>query len=145
MRAGNGWCGSRTWTRRARFAGAADAQLRTLAAFGFVSDGPVLRQSDRGDLYRAALDQLLASGHAFVCHCSRERPGRRAAACIGVACAGARRTDPSIRFRVPDFTALAFDDAIQGRIAQDVSARSRRLRAAPHGRLLGLPAGGRGR
>jgi glutamyl-Q tRNA(Asp) synthetase len=100
--------------------GAADAQLRALAAFGFVPDAPVLRQSDRGDLYRAALEQLLASGDAFVCHCSR---GDLAASggvhrrCVP----GARRTDPSIRFRVPDFTALAFDDAIQGRIAQDVS------------------------
>ena len=100
--------------------GAADAQLRTLAAFGFVSDAPVLRQSNRGDLYRAALGQLLASGHAFVCHCSR---GDLAASggvhrrCVP----GARRPDPSVRFRVPDFTALAFDDAIQGRIAQDVS------------------------
>jgi glutamyl-Q tRNA(Asp) synthetase len=100
--------------------GAADAQLRALAAFGFVPDAPVLRQSDRGDLYRAALGQLLASGDAFVCHCSR---GDLAASggvhrrCVP----GARRTDPSIRFRVPDFTALAFDDAIQGRIAQDVS------------------------
>jgi glutamyl-Q tRNA(Asp) synthetase len=100
--------------------GAADAQLRALAAFGFVPDAPVLRQSDRGDLYRTALEQLLASGDAFVCHCSR---GDLAASggvhrrCVP----GARRTDPSIRFRVPDFTALAFDDAIQGRVAQDVS------------------------
>jgi len=100
--------------------GAADEQLRTLAAFGFVSDAPVLRQSDRGDLYRTALGQLLASGHAFVCHCSR---GDLAASggvhrrCVP----GARRTDPSVRFRVPDFTALAFHDAIQGRIGQDVS------------------------
>jgi glutamyl-Q tRNA(Asp) synthetase len=100
--------------------GAADAQLRTLAAFGFVSDGPVLRQSDRGDLYRAALGQLLASGHAFVCHCSRSdlaASGGVHRRCVP----DARRTDPSIRFRVPDFTVLAFDDAIQGRIAQDVS------------------------
>jgi glutamyl-Q tRNA(Asp) synthetase len=100
-------------------AGAADAQLRTLAAFGFVPDAPVLRQSDRGDLYRAALEQLLASGDAFVCHCSRSdlaASGGVHRRCVP----GARRTDPSVRFRVPDFTALTFVDAIQGRVAQDV-------------------------
>src|SRR5690349_15983862 len=52
-------------------AGAADLQLRTLAAFGLESDGPVLWQSTRGDAYLAALERLLACGHAFACHCSR--------------------------------------------------------------------------
>lgn len=100
-------------------AGAVEAQLRTLAAMGLQSDDPVLRQSTRGDIYQAALDLLLASGDAFACHCSR---GDLAAAggvhrrCVG----GARRHDPAIRFRVPPFTVVTFDDAIRGRIAQDV-------------------------
>ena len=99
--------------------GAADAQLHTLAAFGLISDAPVLRQSERGDLYLAALGQLLASGDAFVCHCSRS--DLVASGGVHRRCEpGARRTNPSVRFRVPDFTVLAFDDAIQGRIAQDV-------------------------
>jgi glutamyl-Q tRNA(Asp) synthetase len=101
-------------------AGAADTQLRALAAFGFVSDAPVLRQSDRGDLYRAALEELLASGNAFICHCSRgdvAASGGVHRRCVP----SARRHDPSVRFRVPDFTALTFEDAIQGRTAQDVS------------------------
>src|SRR5690349_12403178 len=51
--------------------GAAEEQLRTLAAFGLVSDAPVVWQSERGALYQAALDRLLAQGDAFVCHCSR--------------------------------------------------------------------------
>jgi glutamyl-Q tRNA(Asp) synthetase len=101
--------------------GAADAQLRTLAAFGFVSDAPVLRQSNRGDLYRAALGQLLASGHAFVCHCSR---GDLAASggihhhCV----ARQPRPDPAVRFRVPPGSIVHFDDGLRGPQQQDVHA-----------------------
>jgi glutamyl-Q tRNA(Asp) synthetase len=51
--------------------GAADAQLRTLAGFGLVSDGPVLRQSERHGVYRPSLDRLLSNGLAFPCRCSR--------------------------------------------------------------------------
>src|SRR6478672_12885535 len=40
-------------------AGAADEQLRTLAAFGLESDAAIVRQSERGALYQAALDRLL--------------------------------------------------------------------------------------
>jgi glutamyl-Q tRNA(Asp) synthetase len=102
-------------------AGAADAQLRTLAAFGLESDEPVWWQSRRGEAYQTALERLLASGDAFHCHCSRS--ALAADAGIHRRCVvGARRDDPAVRFRVPPFAALAFDDAIQGRIAQDVSA-----------------------
>jgi glutamyl-Q tRNA(Asp) synthetase len=45
--------------------GAAEGQLQALAGFGFAPDGPVLRQSERGDAYRTALDPLLARGLAF--------------------------------------------------------------------------------
>ena len=102
-------------------AGAAEQQLRTLAAFGLFADEPVVRQSDRGALYQAALERLLASGDAFVCHCSRSdliASGGVHRRCVP----GARRTDPAIRFRVPEFTTLAFEDAIPGRVAQDVGA-----------------------
>jgi glutamyl-Q tRNA(Asp) synthetase len=46
-------------------------QLRQLAEFGLVSDEPVVWQSERGALYQAALDKLMADGHAFPCGCSR--------------------------------------------------------------------------
>jgi glutamyl-Q tRNA(Asp) synthetase len=94
--------------------------LQALTAFGLHSDEPIVHQSRRGHLYQAALDRLLQEGQAFVCHCSRSdlaASGGVHRRCVP----DARRTDPSIRFRVPDFTVLAFDDAIQGRIAQDVS------------------------
>jgi glutamyl-Q tRNA(Asp) synthetase len=102
-------------------AGASAAQLRTLAAFGLESDGPVWWQSRRGGAYQAALERLLASGDAFRCHCSRSDLAVDAG--IHRRCgATAQRTDPAIRFRVPPFATLAFDDAIQGRISQDISA-----------------------
>ncbi len=101
--------------------GAATEQLRTLAAFGLASDGPVLWQSARGAVYQAALDRLLASGRAFACHCSRSAlaaEGGVHRACIP----GARRPYPAIRLRVPDGARVAFDDAIQGHFEQDVAA-----------------------
>ena len=102
-------------------AGATDAQLAALAAFGLESDGPVVRQSMRSDAYREALARLLASGAAFECHCSRTdlaAEGGIHRRCV----AGRRRDDPAIRFRVGAPTVLAFDDAIQGRIRQDIAA-----------------------
>ncbi len=101
-------------------AGAADAQLRTLAAFGLFPDGPVLRQSARGARYAEALEGLLAAGHAFECHCSRS--DLAAAGGVHRACvAGARRPDPAIRLRVPDGTVIAFEDRVHGAIVQDVA------------------------
>lgn len=102
-------------------AGAAEGQLRTLAAFGLESDGPVVRQSERGDLYQAALDRLLMAGTAFACHCSRSDLAGAGGIHHGCVADAARRR-PAIRLRVPSGSALAFDDAIQGRIHQDVYA-----------------------
>ena len=102
-------------------AGAARDQLRTLAAFGFESDQPVLFQGTRGPAYQVALDRLLASGAVFACQCSRSD----VAAMGGVhhrCVAGAQRPDPALRFRVPPGTLVQFDDAIQGAIVQDVAA-----------------------
>ncbi|HJR73535.1 MAG TPA: tRNA glutamyl-Q(34) synthetase GluQRS [Luteimonas sp.] len=101
--------------------GAAERQLAALHAFGLASDEAIVRQSERGALYQAALDRLLASGDAFVCHCSRNdlaEDGGIHRACIP----GRERVDPAIRFRVPDGTRVAFDDAFQGEFAQDVAA-----------------------
>jgi len=101
--------------------GAAAEQLRTLAAFGLEPDGPVLWQSSRGVAYQAALDRLLASGQAFACHCSRT--ALAAGGGIHRRCVpGAERPDPAIRLRVPDGSRIAFRDAIQGPVEQDVSA-----------------------
>lgn len=99
--------------------GAAEQQLRALAAFGLVPDGPVLRQSERGEVYQHALDRLLDSGQAFVCQCSRSH----VAATGGIhrrCAAGVRRRHPAIRLRVAPGSIVGFDDSLQGPQAQDV-------------------------
>jgi len=101
-------------------AGVAEQQLATLGAFGLFSDAPIVRQSERGAHYQAALDRLLDRGAAFVCHCSRSDladEGGVHRACV----AGRPRPDPAIRLRVPDGTTLAFEDALQGTVRQDVA------------------------
>ena len=100
-------------------AGAADAQLHTLSAFGLVPDALVVKQSARGALYEAALQRLLDSGDAFVCHCSRSGLSEDGVhrACV----AGAQRADPAIRLRVIEGTIIGFDDAVHGHVSQDVA------------------------
>ncbi len=103
--------------------GAADAQLRTLAGFGLVSDAPVVRQSERHARYRAALDRLLANGCAFPCRCSRSD----LASVNGIhrACVGAPSgIEAAVRLRVPNGSVITFDDAMHGRITQDVAAHA---------------------
>lgn len=99
--------------------GAAAQQLATLAAFGLHSDEPVLYQSQRGELYAQALQQLLEDGHAFACRCSRSdleaSAGRHLGACVN--------HDPlrptAIRLAVPE-ASLCFFDAIQGPFQQNL-------------------------
>lgn len=100
-------------------AGAADLQLATLAAFGLHPDAPVQYQSRRHALYRAAADTLLAQGTAFLCHCSRaDLAGQHG---IHRHCVASRqRPQPAIRLRVAEASHVVFEDALQGRIQQDV-------------------------
>jgi glutamyl-tRNA synthetase/glutamyl-Q tRNA(Asp) synthetase len=48
-----------------------------LAWLGFVPDGPVVRQSERGSIYEEALDVLRRRGLIYVCTCSRADIGGR--------------------------------------------------------------------
>ncbi|WP_369040180.1 tRNA glutamyl-Q(34) synthetase GluQRS [Stenotrophomonas maltophilia] len=101
--------------------GAAHAQLQALAAFGLDHDGPVLWQSERGAAYQAALDHLLAGGHAFVCQCSRSDVA--AAGGIHHHCVARQpRPDPAVRFRVPPGSVVQFVDGLRGLQQQDVHA-----------------------
>ncbi|KAF1015789.1 MAG: Glutamyl-Q tRNA(Asp) synthetase [Stenotrophomonas maltophilia] len=102
-------------------AGAAEAQLQALAAFGLHDDGPVLWQGQRGAAYQQALDALLASGDAFICHCSRSE----LAASGGIHhrwVARQPRPDPAVRFRVPPGSVVTFCDGLRGPQRQDVHA-----------------------
>ncbi|MEO6279800.1 tRNA glutamyl-Q(34) synthetase GluQRS [Roseateles sp.] len=51
--------------------GTGELILGQLAALGLVADEPPVWQSRRGDLYQAALDRLIVSGHAYGCACTR--------------------------------------------------------------------------
>lgn len=101
--------------------GAAQSQLQALAAFGLVHDGSILWQSARGEAYQAALDVLLASDLAFVCHCSRSELA--ASGGIHHRCVARQaRPDPAVRFRVPAGSVVQFDDGLRGPQRQDVHA-----------------------
>lgn len=52
-------------------AGAAESILASLSSHGMSPAQPVLRQSGRRAAYRRALEQLIASGQAYWCGCSR--------------------------------------------------------------------------
>ena len=97
----------------------ADADiLRTLEAFGFQWDGPVLYQSTRLDAYRAALDQLKRGGHAYPCSCTRTTT----APCT---CTTGNRW--RVRFPGDDFTILRADGifAYQLAVVVDCTPSSR--------------------
>ncbi|MAX85661.1 MULTISPECIES: tRNA glutamyl-Q(34) synthetase GluQRS [Thalassolituus] len=54
---------------------AASEILRILDAYGLHWDGDIVYQSQRGELYQAALDKLRDQGDAFPCACSRKQLG----------------------------------------------------------------------
>lgn len=101
--------------------------LRTLEACGFEWDGPVLVQSTRGDRYREALETLKAAGRVYPCACTRRELADSALAPDGAhvypgTCRHGvpeGRVARSWRLRV-DAGAVCFNDAIQGRISQDL-------------------------
>jgi glutamyl-Q tRNA(Asp) synthetase len=103
-------------------AGAAAEILRTLEAFGLHWDREVLYQSTRFDRYRETAEELLASGLAFRCSCSRKdvldaSPGGR----YPGTCRARRRHSgaTAVRVRV-DPGEIIFADALQGPVSRDL-------------------------
>ncbi len=113
--------------RQREQAGAADAILRTLEAFGFEWDGPVMRQSERSEAYERALARLDTGGALFPCACTRKELSDSALVLEGervypgTCRAGLPpgRTARALRVRVPD-EVVSFDDSIQGATAQNL-------------------------
>lgn len=115
--------------------GAADSILRALAVFGFEWDGEVMLQSGRDAAYRAAFEQLRDSGRIFPCACTRremadsqlqrslQRASDGAQIYPGTCRSGLMPGRParSWRLRIDD-DVIVFDDAVQGRIKQDLAA-----------------------
>jgi len=105
-----------------------EAILEDLTWLGISWHPPVLYQSQHIPLYRAALDQLLTTGHIYPCHCSRRDLAAMMHApheetddepvypgiCRPVLDAQQREASfqPNInyRFRVPDGETLSFED-----------------------------------
>ncbi len=100
-----------------------------LTRLGFTWDGPVIYQSDRSEIYRAALEQLAAGGHTYPCFCTRAQLMSLAAPNLGDTqvvyqgtCARltpaeiaekSRTRAPAIRLRVPQED-VAFTDGLFG-------------------------------
>lgn len=108
--------------------GAADDILRTLEALGFEWDGQVLVQSQREEIYGAAIGQLKDDRLAFDCGCSRgdiaalaplgpEGPIYPGTCRDGLP---AGRKARSVRLRVPD-REMVFVDRIAGERRQNLA------------------------
>lgn len=103
--------------------GAAESILDCLQQHGLVWDHPVLWQSSRHPAYQQALEQLLASGKAFYCDCSRQD----LLATQGVYNGQCRNRYPhqpptqahAIRLKVPDCL-IPCTDRLQGDCSQNL-------------------------
>lgn len=100
-----------------------------LTWMGFTWDEPPLYQSERSDIYRAALEQLTRAGHTYPCFCTRAQlmslaapnlgdtqvvyPGTCAHLTAEEAAARALVRAPAIRLRVPD-EEVSFVDGLHG-------------------------------
>ncbi|MGO4273447.1 glutamate--tRNA ligase, partial [Paenibacillus sp. TAF58] len=89
------------------------------------------RQMERLDIYKAYLDQLVQSGHAYHCYCSeadleQERADQEARGEMGgysgkcrnltpeqIAAFQGEGRKPSIRFRVPEDRIIGFEDKVR--------------------------------
>jgi glutamyl-Q tRNA(Asp) synthetase len=102
-------------------AGATEGILRTLEEFGFEWDGEIVRQANRNDLFRAALEDLRSRDLIFDCTCSRQQledeqryPGTcRLVPAAAAASASRLKVDPGF---------ITFSDRVQGAFRQDVAA-----------------------
>ena len=108
--------------------GAADDILRALGACGMEWDGAVVRQSARADAYHAALHRLREMRRAYPCACSRRETADSAVTGIdgpvypGTCRPGLAPGKPARAWRVDTrAAAVAFDDALQGRVAHDLA------------------------
>lgn len=112
---------------RCRIDAAADI-LRTLEKLGFEWDGEVMVQSRRKARYRERLDELIHADRAYPCACTRRELADSALGPDGATiypgtCRNGLsegKTARAWRLRVDD-AEVAFDDAVQGRVAQHLA------------------------
>ena len=102
-----------------------DVIFRALEWLGLDWDGTPVHQSERGALYRDAVERLLATGNAYWCDCTPDAVKSRAEARGGTPgydghCADRGLGDGEgrvVRFRVPDSGTTSFDDIIRGHVS----------------------------
>lgn len=105
------------------------AILKTLACYGFRSDGEILRQRERSTAYQSALNRLHNDGCLFGCACTRKEIGDSMLASDGApiypgTCRNglpAGREARAWRLRVGQ-QRIAFSDAVQGEVVQDLAS-----------------------
>lgn len=106
--------------------GAADRIRYTLEACGLYWDGQVMHQTERTNVYHAALDRLLAARLVYPCLCSRKElalgAGETSAAYPGF-CRGRRLEwrmgSHALRINT-EGTRISFEDRLQGPTAQNL-------------------------
>jgi len=112
--------------------GSADEILGALRRYGLEWDGDVVQQLQRTALYERALSALRERNLVYDCGCSRAELQRAASAPLAAeviypgTCRNGLapgRAPRAVRFRAPEGT-IAFDDRVQGRMEEDVSART---------------------
>ena len=116
-----------------------DVLRRDLDWLGLTFDGPVVFQSERAEVYQAALERLSGLGRVYRCFCTRAEVARAATAPHGAAedgpvypgtCASlslaevrarSRNRTPAVRFRVAPGE-VRFVDGVHGTAGQNVEA-----------------------
>lgn len=91
------------------------------------------RQSERIDIYRTYLNDMLADGRAYLCYCTKEEleaerqalaaqglPQKYSGHCRALPAPPAGKTAESIRFRMPE-TTITFADMIRGTVTFDTA------------------------
>jgi len=109
-------------------AGAERAILDTLTRYGFVWDGPVIRQSERSAHYEHALARLRAIGAIYPCACTRRELEIAPFGAAGERVYPGTCRDGIANDRVPhaqrvrvDAVSIAFVDRLQGPLNQDLA------------------------
>jgi glutamyl-tRNA synthetase len=102
-----------------------DVIFRALEWLGLDWDGTPVHQSQRGEAYHAAIDELLAAGDAYWCDCTPDEVKARAEVRGGPPGYDGHCRDRGlgpgegrvVRFRVPDEGTTSFHDLIRGDVS----------------------------
>jgi len=104
---------------------ATDAIIDSMKWLGLEHDGEIVFQSTRADRHNEVIDQLIESGHAYYCQCSKEdvdamrekamKEGRKPK--YDGTCREKELTTGVVRFKTPQDGVTAFKDLVKGPIA----------------------------